>query len=61
MSGAGPGDNPAAAAKMLLCVFPAIAMIIAAVFSCFLHFREPETEDAAHAEGASTESAENHG
>ena len=61
VSGDEPGDNPAAAAKMLLCVFPAIAMIIAAVFSCFLHFREPKTENAANSEETSAESAESNG
>lgn len=61
VSGDEPGDNPAAAAKMLLCVFPAIAMIIAAVFSCFLHFRETKTENAANSEETSAGSAESNG
>lgn len=44
VSGDEPGENPGAAAKMLLCVFPAIAMILATVFSLFLHF--PEKKNA---------------
>ncbi|NLA76776.1 MAG: MFS transporter, partial [Clostridiales bacterium] len=40
VNGDNPGDNPGAAAKMLLCVFPAIAMVTASVFTFFLHFKE---------------------
>ncbi|NMP38546.1 MAG: MFS transporter [Clostridiales bacterium] len=40
VNGDNPGDNPGAAAKMLLCVFPAIAMIIASVFTFLLHFKD---------------------
>lgn len=38
VSGDEPGDNPALAARVLLCVFPAVAMIIASVITFFLKF-----------------------
>ncbi|MGN0448541.1 MAG: MFS transporter [Acutalibacteraceae bacterium] len=40
ISGDEPGDNPGMAAKMLLCVFPFIAMACASVFSFFLKFKK---------------------
>lgn len=42
ISGDEPGDNPGAAAKMLLCVFPAIAMVVATVMTFFLKFDAQE-------------------
>ena len=33
-----PGENPALAARVLLCVFPAAAMLLATVISLFLKF-----------------------
>ena len=39
-SGDDPGKNPALAARVLLCIFPAVAMILASVISFFLHFPE---------------------
>ena len=51
VNGDKPGDNPAMAAKTLLCVFPAVAMILASVFSFFLRFRdEKKAENAEKAE-----------
>lgn len=40
VSGDEPGDNPGTAAKMLLCVFPFIAMVCASIFSFFLKFKK---------------------
>ena len=40
VSGDEPGDNPGTAAKMLLCVFPFIAMVCASAFSFFLKFKK---------------------
>jgi GPH family glycoside/pentoside/hexuronide:cation symporter len=37
-SGEVPGDNPAAAAKFLLIIFPFVAMVISVIVSRFLHF-----------------------
>ena len=37
-SGDNPGPNPALAAKSLLTLFPMVLMLIALVFSSFLHF-----------------------
>lgn len=42
ISGDEPGDNPALAARVLLCLFPAIAMIIASVITFFLKFPKEE-------------------
>lgn len=39
-NGDNPGTNPAVASKMLLIVFPAVAVALAAVFSMFLHFED---------------------
>ena len=51
VNGDNPGDNPATAAKTLLCVFPAVAMILASVFSFFLRFRdEKKAENVEKAE-----------
>ncbi len=44
-SGDNPGDNPATAAKFLLCVFPCAAMVFAAVFSFFLNFKEEKSKE----------------
>lgn len=41
-NGDNPGENPALAAKVLLCVFPAAAMIIASVVTFLLKFPEDE-------------------
>lgn len=43
ISGDEPGDNPALAARVLLCVFPAAAMAVASVITFFLKF--PETKE----------------
>lgn len=40
VSGDEPGENPGTAAKMLLCVFPFIAMVCASIFSFFLKFKK---------------------
>lgn len=40
VNGDDPGTNPALASRVLLCVFPAIAMIIASIIAFFLHFNE---------------------
>ncbi len=39
-SGENPGTNPALASRVLLCAFPAAAMVVATVFAMFLHFNE---------------------
>ncbi len=44
-NGDDPGENPALAARVLLCVFPAAAMIIASVVTFFLKFPEGEKEN----------------
>ncbi len=41
-SGGNPGPNPGLAAKVLLCVFPFVAMVLATVISFFLKFPEDE-------------------
>ncbi len=46
VSGDEPGENPAMAARVLLCVFPAIAMILASVIGLFLKFPEMDKKDA---------------
>ena len=45
ISGDEPGDNPAMAARVLLCVFPAVAMILASVIGLFLKFPEMDKKD----------------
>lgn len=45
ISGDEPGDNPAMAARVLLCLFPAVAMIIASVITFFLKFPKDEKAD----------------
>jgi GPH family glycoside/pentoside/hexuronide:cation symporter len=40
VNGDNPGENPAMAARVLLCVFPAAAMILATVIALFLKFPE---------------------
>lgn len=44
-NGDDPGENPALAARVLLCVFPAAAMIIASVVTFLLKFPEGEKEN----------------
>ena len=44
-NGDDPGENPALAAKVLLCVFPAAAMAVASVVTFFLKFPEDEREN----------------
>ncbi|MBQ6600441.1 MAG: MFS transporter [Clostridia bacterium] len=44
-NGDDPGENPALAARVLLCVFPAVAMIIASVVTFLLKFPEGEKEN----------------
>lgn len=43
--GDNPGENPALAARVLLCVFPAAAMILATVVSLFLKFPEDKKDE----------------
>ncbi len=45
ISGDEPGDNPAMASRVLLCLFPAAAMIIASVITFFLKFPKDEKEN----------------
>ncbi len=45
ISGDEPGENPAMAARVLLCLFPAAAMIIASVITFFLKFPKDEKEN----------------
>ena len=40
VNGDNPGPNPSAASRMLLCVFPAVAMVAASIIAFFLHFKE---------------------
>lgn len=42
---ANPGDNPGAAARVLLCVLPFVAMLLASIFSMFLHFKDEKKKD----------------
>ena len=44
-NGDDPGENPALAAKVLLCVFPAVAMIIASVVTFLLKFPEDKKDE----------------
>lgn len=41
-NGDNPGENPAEASRVLLCVFPAIAMLLAVIFSFFLKFKDED-------------------
>lgn len=41
VNGDNPGPSPDAASRMLLCVFPFIAMVLAFLISHFLHFKSP--------------------
>ena len=43
VNGDDPGPNPGFAARILLCVFPFAAMVIASVITFFLHFPADET------------------
>ncbi len=45
VSGDEPGDNPAMASRVLLCVFPAIAMAVASVVTFFLKFPEDKKDE----------------
>ncbi len=45
ISGDEPGENPAMAARVLLCLFPAAAMIVASVITFFLKFPKDEKEN----------------
>ncbi len=45
ISGDEPGENPAMAARVLLCIFPAVAMIVASVITFFLKFPEGKKEN----------------
>lgn len=45
ISGDEPGDNPAMAARVLLCLFPAAAMIVASIITFFLKFPKDEKEN----------------
>ena len=45
ISGDEPGDNPALAARVLLCVFPAAAMAVASVITFFLKFPEAKENE----------------
>ena len=45
VSGDEPGDNPALAARVLLCVFPAVAMAVASVVTFFLKFPEDQKDE----------------
>ena len=45
VSGDEPGENPAMAARVLLCVFPAVAMAVASVVTFFLKFPEDKKDE----------------
>ncbi len=45
VSGDDPGENPAMAARVLLCLFPAAAMIVASIITFFLKFPKDEKEN----------------
>lgn len=47
---ANPGDNPGAAARVLLCVLPFVAMLLASIFSMFLHFKDEKKKGEATTE-----------
>lgn len=44
-NGDNPGENPDLAARVLLCVFPAVAMILATLVSLFLKFPEDKKDE----------------
>lgn len=44
-NGDDPGENPALAARVLLCVFPAVAMAVASVITFFLNFPEDKKDE----------------
>lgn len=44
-NGDNPGENPALAARVLLCVFPAAAMLLATLVSLFLKFPEDKKDE----------------
>lgn len=45
VSGDEPGSNPAMASRVLLCVFPAAAMILASIIGLFLRFPEMDNKN----------------
>ena len=45
ISGDEPGENPAIAARVVLCLFPAAAMIVASIITFFLKFPKDEKEN----------------
>lgn len=45
VNGDDPGFDPSTASRVLLCVFPAAAMIVASVITFFLHFEENKKSD----------------
>lgn len=45
VSGDEPGDNPSMAARVLLCLFPAVAMAVASVITFFLKFPEGDKNE----------------
>lgn len=45
VNGDDPGADPATASRVLLCVFPAAAMIVASVITFFLRFEEEKKEE----------------
>lgn len=45
ISGDEPGNNPGLAAKILLCIFPLIAMVLASIISFFLHFPQDKENE----------------
>lgn len=53
-SGDVPGDNPGLAARVLLCVFPFVAMVLATIITFFLKFPEDESKTAPQVEAQST-------
>ena len=61
-NGDNPGENPAEASRVLLCVFPAIAMLVAVIFSFFLKFKDDgdiaAAADAIGNKAVETETAE---
>ena len=47
VNGDDPGPNPGFAARVLLCIFPCAAMVIASVITFFLHFPADEKKEEA--------------
>ncbi|HXK84295.1 MAG TPA: MFS transporter [Clostridiales bacterium] len=45
VNGENPGPNPAMASRVLLCLFPAAAMVLASIISFFLKFPEMDKRD----------------